>query len=290
MVNRIIRNPYILIAPAIILVSIFSLYPILFALRVSFMNWDTVLGTKEYVGFKNYIIIFKDPVFWKVLRNTLIFAFFTVVIGIVLAFVIGIFLRKNRLSDNLVQSVIFTPNILSAVSVTVMWMWLMDPNVGILNFVLKWLGLPTLKWMMSPDTSLMSIIIVSIWKGLGYNVMIVIAGLQSIPRYIYEAAKLDRAGRWTTLFRITLPLLSPTLFFLLITSIISSFSAFDVVSLMTNGGPENSSNLIVYWIYQIGFLQFNIGKASAGSILFMIMVGIIAVINYAFFNKKVHYQ
>lgn len=254
------------------------------------MNWDTVLGTKEYVGFKNYIIIFKDPVFWKVLRNTLIFAFFTVVIGIVLAFVIGIFLRKNRLSDNLVQSVIFTPNILSAVSVTVMWMWLMDPNVGILNFVLKWLGLPTLKWMMSPDTSLMSIIIVSIWKGLGYNVMIVIAGLQSIPRYIYEAAKLDRAGRWTTLFRITLPLLSPTLFFLLITSIISSFSAFDVVSLMTNGGPENSSNLIVYWIYQIGFLQFNIGKASAGSILFMIMVGIIAVINYAFFNKKVHYQ
>ncbi|AZN40567.1 sugar ABC transporter permease [Paenibacillus albus] len=290
MVNRIIRNPYILIAPAIILVSVFSLYPILFAVRVSFMNWDTVLGTKENVGFDNYIHIFKDPVFWKVLKNTLIFAFFTVVIGIVMAFVIGIFLQKNRFSDNLVQSIIFTPNILSAVSVTVMWMWLMDPNVGIINYVLKWFGLPTLKWMMSPDTSLMSIIIVSIWKGLGYNVMIVIAGLQSIPRYIYEAAKLDRAGRWTTLFRITLPLLSPTLFFLLITSIISSFSAFDVVSLMTNGGPENSSNLIVYWIYQIGFLQFNIGKASAGSILFMIMVSIIAVINYVFFNKKVHYQ
>ncbi|WP_219836885.1 carbohydrate ABC transporter permease [Paenibacillus sp. R14(2021)] len=290
MVNRILRNPYVLIAPAVILVCVFSLYPAFFAVRVSFINWDTVLGTKSFVGFKNYMNIFHDPVFWKVMRNTLYYSFFTVVIGIVLAFLLGIFFQENKWVDNLVQSIIFTPHILSSVSITVMWMWLMDPGRGILNFVLHEVGLPTLKWMMSPDTSLMSIIVVTIWKGLGYSVMIVIAGLQSIPGYIYEAAKLDNAGRWTRLFRITLPLLSPTLFFMFITATIASFSSFDIVSLMTKGGPENSTNLVVYWIYQIGFLQFNIGKASAGSVLFMLFVSIVAVANYYFFAKKVHYQ
>lgn len=151
------------------------------------------------------------------------------------AVLIGILLQKSTALNNFVQSIMFTPHIISFVSVTIMWMWLLDPQMGIVNYVLKMVGLEPLKWMMSPDTSLISIILVSIWKGLGFNAMIIIAGLQGIPQYIYEAAKLDNASKWTTMFRVTLPLLSPTLLFLFITSIIGSFSSFDIVNLMTKG-------------------------------------------------------
>ncbi|WP_054023801.1 carbohydrate ABC transporter permease [Bacillus sp. FJAT-28004] len=288
--NGIIRNPYVLIAPAIILVCLFSIYPLLFSFKVSFLNWDIVTDTKSYVGFDNYTNILSDPLFAKVLKNTLIYTLFTVVFGLVFAVLIGILLQKNTVLDNFVQSIIFTPHIISFVSVTIMWMWLLDPQMGIINYVLKMVGLEPLKWMMSPDTSLLSIIIVSIWKGLGFNVMIIIAGLQSIPKYIYEAAKLDNSSKLNTMFRITLPMLSPTLLFLLITSIIGSFSSFDIVSLMTKGGPQNSSNLFVHWIYQTGFLKFQLGKAMAGSVLFLIIIGIISLANYLFFSKKVHYQ
>lgn len=288
--NGIVKNPYVLIAPAIILVCFFSLYPLLFAIKVSFLNWDVVTDTQSFVGLDNYTNILSDPVFAKVLKNTIVYTLFTVLFGLVLAVLIGMLLHKNTALNNLVQSVMFTPHIISFVSVTIMWMWLLDPQMGIVNYVLKMVGLNPLKWMLSPDTSLLSIILVSIWKGLGFNAMIVIAGLQSIPKYIYEAAKLDHAGKWTTMFRITLPLLSPTLLFLFITSIIGSFSSFDIVNLMTKGGPQNSSNLFVHWIYQTGFLKFQLGKAMAGAILFLIIIGIISLANYLFFSKKVHYQ
>lgn len=288
--NKIIQNPYVLIAPAVILVCLFSIYPLLFAIKVSFLNWDVVTNTQSFVGFNNYVNIFNDPVFGKVLKNTLVYTVFTVVFGLVFAVLIGILLQKSTALNNFVQSIMFTPHIISFVSVTIMWMWLLDPQMGIVNYVLKMVGLEPLKWMMSPDTSLISIILVSIWKGLGFNAMIIIAGLQGIPQYIYEAAKLDNASKWTTMFRVTLPLLSPTLLFLFITSIIGSFSSFDIVNLMTKGGPQNSSNLFVHWIYQTGFLKFQMGKAMAGSILFLIIIGIISLANYLFFSKKVHYQ
>lgn len=288
--NKVIQNPYVLIAPAIILVCLFSLYPLLFAVKVSFLNWDIVTDTQSFAGFNNYANIFNDPVFGKVLKNTLVYTVFTVVFGLVFAVLIGILLQKNTVMNNFVQSIMFTPHIISFVSVTIMWMWLLDPQMGIVNYLLKMVGLEPLKWMMSPDTSLLSIIMVSIWKGLGFNAMIIVAGLQSIPRYIYEAARLDNSGKWTTMFRITLPMLSPTLLFLLITSIIGSFSSFDIVNLMTKGGPQNSSNLFVHWIYQTGFLKFQLGKAMAGSILFIIIIGFISMANYLFFSKKVHYQ
>lgn len=290
MINRMMQNPYLLIAPAVVLVCLFSLYPILFTVAVSFMNWDVVTDAKAFVGFGNYMSIFRDPDFLLVLKNTLLYSFFSVGFGLFFALLIGILLQKNTVFNNVVQIVIFTPHIISFVSVTVMWMWLLDPQMGLVNYVLEWLGFEPKLWMMSPDTSLLSIIIVSIWKGLGYNSLIVIAGLQSIPAHIYEAAKLDKANRLVTLFQITIPLLSPTLFFLLITSIISSFSAFDVVNLMTGGGPQDSSNLLVHWIYQTGFLNFQLGKAMAASVLFLLIVGVISLLNYLFFSKKVHYQ
>ncbi|SEO52178.1 carbohydrate ABC transporter permease [Paenibacillus sp. OV219] len=288
--NKLLKNPYVLIAPAIILVSLFSLYPALFALKVSFLKWDVVTGEKSFVGFDNYVSVFTDPEWLQVMKNTFLYTVFTVIFGLIFALLIGILLKNSSVLNNFVQSVIFTPQIVSFVSVSIMWMWLFDPQMGMINYALKFIGLKPQLWMLSPKTSLLSVIIVSIWKGLGFNAMIVIAGLQSIPVYIYEAAKLDRSSRLSTLFRITIPLLSPTLFFLLITSTIGAFTSFDVVNLMTKGGPQGSSNVLVHWIYQVGFLKFQLGRAMAASILFLIMIGIISIINFKFFSRKVHYQ
>jgi sn-glycerol 3-phosphate transport system permease protein len=139
--------------------------------------------------------------------------------------------------------------------------------------------------MLSPDTSLMSIIIVNVWKTLGYNVLIVVSALQGIPVEIYEAARMDRSGRVKTFFYITLPMISPTFVFLVTTSIIQTFSAFDLVKLMTGGGPKNSSNLMVYWIYKTGFLNFQIGRAMAGAVVLLVFVGTISVLNFTLLSS-----
>lgn len=288
--SGLLRNPYVLIAPAVLLVFTFSIYPILFAVIVSFMKWDVVTGERSFIGWENYISTFRDPDFLLVFNNTVIFSFFSVTFGLFFALMIGILLNKNTTFHNVVQSVIFTPHIISFVSVAIMWMWLLDPQIGIVNYVLKQLGFPPLMWMMSADTSLLSIIIVSVWKGLGFNTMIVIAGLQSIPPSIYEAARLDKSKRLNTLIHITIPMLSPTLFFLFITTMISSFSSFDIVNLMTKGGPQDSSNLLVHWIYQTGFLNFHLGKAMAASVMFLLMIGAVSILNFKLFGGKVHYK
>ena len=190
----------------------------------------------------------------------------------------------------LTQTVIFTPHLVSLVSIGVLFMWIMNPDYGFLNWVLDSIGLPTSKWLSSEKSALFSIILVGIWKTVGYNTLIFIAGLQSIPKYIYEAANLDNSGKIRTFFKITLPLLSPTLFFLLITTTTSSFQVFDLVNVMTKGGPINSTNMLVYYIYEAGFRYFDIGSASAASVFLIILVGLLTFAHFKLLAKKVHYQ
>ena len=203
---------------------------------------------------------------------------------------IAVFLNKRKAIYNFTQSVVFTPHIISFVSIATLWMFLMDPQFGILNEVLGLFGIQPLMWLLSEDTSLMSIIIVSIWKSLGYNVLIVMSGLQGIPENLYEAARLDRSGKVNSFFRITLPMLSPTFVFLITTTIISTFSTYDLIKLMTQGGPRNSSNLLVYWIYETGYLHFNVGKAMAGGVMLLLFIGVISIANFSVMNKRAHYQ
>jgi sn-glycerol 3-phosphate transport system permease protein len=213
-----------------------------------------------------------------------------VTVSISIALVLAVWLNKRTKLHNFVQTSIFTPHIISLVSVAMLWMWIMDPEYGLLNYILGWFGIPRLQWIDNPDTALLSVIIVGIWKVIGYNVLILIAGLQSIPSYIYESAKLDKANRVTTFFKITIPLLSPTLFFLLIVTITSSFQVFDSVRVMTQGGPVNSTNVLVHWIYQTGFEFYRIGEAATGSVLLFIIVAVATFANFKLLASKIHYQ
>jgi sn-glycerol 3-phosphate transport system permease protein len=288
--NAAARSPYALILPALALCLIFSVVPASMSIRDSFYNVDYVNNIDKFAGLANYRSIFTDDVFLKVFKNTVIFMFCTVVISVPLAVAAALFLNKNHFIHNLTQSIIFTPHIVSFIAVATLWMFMMDPRFGVLNYLLGLFGLPPLRWLMDSRTSLPSLIIVAIWKAVGFNSLIVIAALQKIPAELYESARLDRSSSLGIFFHITLPMISPVFVFLVTTSVISAFSTFDLVKFMTEGGPRNSSNLMVYWIYRTGFLHFQVGRAMAGAVVLLAFLAVVSASNFMLMNRRAHYQ
>ncbi|OAX48251.1 carbohydrate ABC transporter permease [Paenibacillus sp. AD87] len=283
-------RPYVLVAPSITIFSIFFLYPIFYMIFLSFYNWDFINPVKEFVGFNNFVELFKDSAFLQVLSNSLNYTLLSVSLSIVISLMLAIWLNREGAWYGFVQGALFSPHIVSLVSVSLVWMWLMDPKFGLLNGLLDMVGLPKLAWLSSPDSSLLSLVLVSVWKGVGYNALIFIAGLQSIPRDVYEASALDEANWWRKFYKITLPMLSPTLFFLIIINLISSFQVFETIAIMTNGGPINSTNTLVFYIYEYGFRYFKIGYASAAGVILLVVVGLLTLVYFKLLSRKVHYQ
>ena len=257
---------YFYIIPAIIGILLFVIYPIIHTIYLSFQSGSLISPEFTFAGLDNYKSLLSNEDFLGALKNTAIYTVSMVGISIGLSLIFAVWLNKQSFIHKFAQTVMFTPHLVSLVSIGVLFMWIMNPDYGFLNWVLDSIGLPTSKWLTSEKTALFSIILVGIWKTVGYNTLIFIAGLQSIPKYIYEAADLDNSGKLRTFFKVTLPLLSPTLFFLLITTTTSSFQVFDLVNVMTKGGPINSTNMLVYYIYEAGFRYFDIGSASAASV------------------------
>lgn len=284
------NSAYLYVLPALIGCLIFTIYPVFYAIYLSMLEWDLLADDKQFVGLDNYIKLLSSSEFQSVLVNSFIYMTTIVLISVSVSLVLAIWLNKRTQLHAFAQTAIFTPHIISLVSVSILWMWIMEPDYGLLNFILGLFRLPKLLWIESPNTALLSIIIVGIWKLIGYNTLILIAGLQSIPKYIYESAKLDKSGGITTFIRITVPLLSPSLFFLLIINITSSFQVFDSVHVMTQGGPVNSTNLLVHWIYQTGFEFYRIGEAATGSVFLFIIVALATFANFRLLSGKVHYQ
>lgn len=293
------KSGWLLIFPAILGCSLFMLYPVAFILWLSFHKWDMLNDVRTFVGLGNYTRVFSDDVFLQVLYNSSIYTVFMVFVSLVMALLLALWLNKRCIIKNLVQSAIFTPHIVSMVSVSILWMWLMEPNVGFLNYILSITGIENilskfginkLQWLESERSVLFSLLLIGIWKSLGYNTLILIAGLQGIPKEIYESACLDAASKWKILFRITIPLLSPSLFFLLIINITASFQVFDSVNVLTKGGPLNSSNMLVHWIYQTGFEFYRIGEASVGAVVLLLLAGGATYANFKFLSKRIHYR
>ena len=200
------------------------------------------------------------------------------------------FQKDNRL-NRFSQTAVFTPHLIAMLSCAMIWSWIMDQNsYGLLNAVLGIFNIPPLRWLNSSSTAMLSVVIVSVWKSIGYYALIILSALKSIPAEIYEAAELDNTPKLRTFFRITLPLLSPQLFFLLITITISSFKVFDTVRIMTGGGPGSSTDVISFYIYRYAFQHFRIGYASAAGTILMIILMILTAIYFMVLSKRVHYQ
>ncbi len=284
-------RPYVYIGPAFLFLGLFFFYPMLSVFVLSFFDWSLLnLASRSWYGLANYRELLADPDFAHVVANTAIYTAATVGLGLLLALFLALWLNRPGRRFGLIQGMLFSPHIISLVSISILWLWMMDPQYGLLNTVLEALGISGLPWLADPATALPSLILVALWKGVGYNMIVLIAGLQSIPREIHEAALLDNVSRWRVVWRITIPLLSPSLFFLLIMNTISSFQVFDTISIMTQGGPVNSTNMLVYYIYEQGMEFFNGGYAAAGSVLLLAAVGLVTLAHFALLGRRVHYR
>jgi sn-glycerol 3-phosphate transport system permease protein len=281
---------YLYVAPAFICALVFSVYPILYLVYLSLYKVDVINDKYDFIGFGNYVKLIHSEDFHQVFGNTLIYMACTVSLTLLFSLLLALVLSRPTRLNQFVQGAVFSPHVISLTSLSLLWMWLMNKDVGLLNQLLSIFGLPKLRWLESSDTALMSVILVSVWKGLGYNILMLIAGLQSIPASVIEAAKLDRASKWNLFVNIQLPLLSPTLFFMLVVNIIASFQVFDSISVMTGGGPVNSTNVLAYWIYQTSFQFSRLGEASAGALILFVLVSLLTIVNFRVLRSRIHYQ
>lgn len=281
---------YLYIAPAVLGCIAFTFLPIAYLIYLSLNKVNMLSGQFTMIGLDNYTNIIDDSSFRTALGNTFMYTLLVVVLSVTLALLLAVFLNRSTKLHFLVQSIVFTPHIIPLVSASMLFMWMMEPDVGLLNYILKFFGVAPINWLGDPKMAMTSMIIVSIWKVLGYNTLILMAGLQGIPKEIYESANLDYSNGIKTFVSITVPMLSPSIFFLIITNTLSSFQVFDSISIMTQGGPLGSTNVLVYWIYQMGFEFFHMGKAAAGAVVLLLIVIILTCLNFKLLSKKVHYQ
>lgn len=281
-------NPaYIYIFPAAFHAIFFTLMPFLFMIVGAFFKLDLVdVKSSKFVGWWNFkMVLVLDNEFWRAFVNTIIFAIVTVFLLMVVTVLMSSWLSKNTKIHNLAQTMIFTPHISSMVAVGILWVLMLDPQ-GIINQILAIFGIKGPNWLMDSRTSLFSVALVTVWKSIGYYCLIIIAGLQSLPKDVYEAAKLDKASKWTILRRITLPLLTPTLSFVFIMKFINAFKSFSAIDVMTQGGPQGSSMVLGYWIYNAGRVKFNYGFAMVGAIILTAMVAVFTLLANKGFRKE----
>lgn len=274
-------TPWLFLLPCLSGCFIFIFIPALISFCLSFTNWN-LLNDIKYVGFFNYLELLHSKMFWFVLVNTVVYSISVTVFATVIPiFLAAVLYHKTKINE-LLKTVYFIPFITPMIAIAMVWQWVFDPNVGFLHTVLK----SNLGWIYSPETALISIIIVSVWKLIGYNTVIMLTGFASINNEIYEAAQVDGSPAIKTFFKITLPLLAPTIFFVIVITTISSFQVFDLVYLMTQGGPNNSTNILVYWLYKNAFEYFNLGKASSLAYILFVVIGILTLFQWKIREKS----
>src|SRR5215475_12642026 len=277
-----------LIAPSLVLFALVYLYPVAYSAWVSFYEWD--LGTQaRYVGLQNYRAL-ASAEFWEVIVNTLQYSVGVVVISQALGLILAIGLNNRTRLGTLFQASIFSSYVVSWVAVSLLWIWLLDPQYGLVAYLLRVVGLPTVNWLGNHRIALWSLVLVTVWKTVGYPLVIYLAGLQAIPGDLYEAAALDGADGWRRFRHITWPLLTPTTLFLLITLTVTSFQGFDIVRIMTQGGPVTSTVIYVYYIYEQTFQYFKLGRASAAVVLFFTVIVALTFAQWLVFRRRVHYS
>lgn len=283
---------YVLILPAIVLLLIFTIYPIFYLIDSSLRDGSLLSKKRNFVGLSNFETLFKSVDFYTTLKNTLIYSVGLVVILMVLSTLFAVWIngKAQKHLNSVTLAAVFTPHIISLVSVSTVFLWIMDPQIGAINYVLRSLGMQPFPFLASSKTALASLVGMMVWKSLGYYSLLILAALQGVPKDIYEAAEIDDTPKIKVFFKITLPMISPTLFFTSIVATISSFQVFDTVNLMTQGGPVNSTNTLVYLIYSDAFKYLKLGPATAEGVVLLAFVGVLTILYFVFLGKKVHYQ
>jgi len=282
---------YILISPWIIGFLAFTFGPMLASLVLSFFRTDML--SAQWVGFANYVTLLSTDttlsLFWKALYNTAYYVFLSIPLTMAAGFGVAVLLNEKISGRSVYRVIYYLPAIIPGIAVSLLWLWLFNPQFGLLNWFLSLVGLPGIRWLQDPHTAKLALVVMSIW-GAGANMLIFLAGLQSIPTHLYEAATIDGAGAWRRFTHITLPMISPTLFFVLITDTIWSFQVFTNVYVMTNGGPAHSTLMYVLWLYLLAFRQYRFGFASALAWVFFIIIMALTALVFKSSGAWVYYE
>lgn len=273
----------IFILPALVGTLIFIIIPVFFSFGLSFVNWD-LLNKPQFVGLHNYKLILTEPLFGKILLNTFVYAISTSIFAVIIPLVLASILNSKIRGSEFFKAAYFLPFITPMIVIAIIWQWIFDPNIGILNQILHL----NINWLYDKNFAMPALIIVSVWKLIGYNMVIFLAGFSSLNQSLFEAAKIDGANAFQTFKFVTIPLLSPTIFFVVIITCISSFQVFDLIYMMTQGGPLDSTNVLVYAVYKNAFEYFKIGQASAIAYVLFIIILLLTAIQWKLRKKLVY--
>ena len=275
---------YLLVLPSYLIYLLFVFVPIILLIYFSFTNYD-FYKSLDFVGIENYAKLFRDDMFVRSIGNTLIYSVFTITFQLTIGLVMAELLNQKVIGQRFHRIAFYLPNIVSMVAVSMVWLWIYDPILGFLNNLFRSVGLSPQKWLFDIQLALPSIIVMSIWKFIGYNMIIYLAGMQSIPDSLYEAAEIDGASGIQKFFRITIPMLRPITFFLFIIACIRSFNVFEQVNVMTGGGPMGATTTIVHQIYERAFATFEMGYACSMAVFILIVTLTFTVLNLKYGNQ-----
>lgn len=283
---------YIFLAPTLLVLGTFSLYPVVRAFVLSLYNWDMISPDKQFILFDNYKELFSDPLFWISVKNTLIFVLGTVPLEIIIALCIALLLNQKLQFRAFYRLAFFVPYITTVVAIAIVWLWIYHDQWGLLNHILSWFGVERQLWLLDPKWTMFNVIVMSIWKSIGYTIVIFLAGLQAVDKEMYAAAKVDGASALQIFRFVTWPLLTPTTFFVSITAMIGAFKVFTELFVLYGGkpGPMRVGSTIVFYIYEKAWGDYRMGYASAAAYILFFMVLAVTFFQLWYAKKRVHYS
>jgi sn-glycerol 3-phosphate transport system permease protein len=287
-----VRHVYgwLLLTPAAILLVAFTHYPAIATLADSFFSHATALRPARFVGLENYAALVDDPVFWQVLRNNFWFALGTIPTSIALALLMALWVNSRLPGRALVRLSYFTPTVLPMIAVANLWLYFYTPQIGLLDKVTSLFGAPSHNWLGNPDTVMGCVIAMTIWKEAGFFMIFYLAALQTLPPELEEAARIEGASRGYFFWRVTFPLLMPTTLFVLVNATINSFKLVDHLFILTKGGPDNASNLLLYYVYQVAFSYLDWAYAATLTVVLLGLLAAFALLQFQLIEKRVHYR
>ena len=291
---RRLRREYLLfllfIAPNAVLLAVFAYWPIVYNGYLSLTSWDMLSPSISFVGVANYVDMFSDPDFYAVIGRTVLFSGAVVIGCLILGLAVAMLLNEKLFGRNIVRTFSFAPNILSGVAMGTVWLFIFDPQIGLMKILLEKVGIAGPAWMTDSTWALWGLVLVYLWKNIGFVAVVYLAGLQGLSADYYEAARIDGANAWTLFRRITLPLLSPVTFFVAVVTIVATFQAFDVIAIMTDGGPGGATTTLSWYIYNQAFRVLDAGHAGAGGLVMFVILIAITAAQAIFMERRVHYR
>ena len=281
---------WLLVFPAMVFLVLFTHLPAITTIWNSFFSTPRGRRAQVFVGLENYERLLDDPIFWKAITNNLWFALGTIPTSVALAIAMALFVQRSFSGRSLVRMAYFTPTVLPLIAVANIWLFFYTPGFGLIDQITSLFGLGQSNLLGSPDTALAAIMVVSVWKEAGFFMIFYLAALQTIPPQMTEAARIEGAGSWTIFRRITFPLLMPTTLFVSVNAVINSFRMVDHIFILTGGGPDNASSLLLFYIYETSFRFWDTAYGATLTVVMLVLLAVLAIGQFFFFDRKVHYK